>query len=325
MTLLLREADVRGLLAMPDAVRWVEEALRAHGLARARNLPRQRVKLPKGTLHVLPAADLERSVVGLKTYTTFRGGTRFLVLLYSADDGRLLALLEADYLGMMRTGAASGVATRYLARPDANVLAVFGTGWQARGQLQAVATVRPLRQVRVFGRDPARRRGFTEEMAALVPAEIVPCESPTAALDGAGIVVTATTASSPLFPSGAVETGAHINAVGSNSLLRRELDEELIRRASLVVVDSREQARVESGDLLIPAERGWLDWEQLPELGEVVAGKVVGRRQAEEITIFESHGIGLEDIAVAAEVYRLAQEQGLGETLNLFGELAPHR
>lgn len=320
MALILREADVRSLIAMSDVVGWVEDATRAQGEARARNLPRERIKLPKGTLHVLAGADLALGVMGLKTYTSFRDGARFVVLLYSAEDGRLLALVEGNYLGMMRTGAASGVATKYLARADADTLALFGTGYQAGGQLQAVAAVRRLGQVRVFGRDAERRKRFAEAAAGLVDAEIVPCESPEAALEGASIVATITTAREPVFPSDALGAGAHLNAAGSNSLIRREIDERLIRRASLVVVDSRQQARQESGDLLVPAERGWIDWEQLPELSEVVTGRVSGRRDAADITIFESHGLGLQDVAVAAHVYELARERGVGEEVALLSE-----
>lgn len=322
MALLLSEADVRAVLTMADTVACVEAAMKAQGEAKARNTPRHRIKLPRGTLHVLAGADLaapEGGYVGLKAYTSFREGNRFLTLLYSAESGRLLALIESDLLGMMRTGAASGVATKYLARPNADVLANFGTGWQARGQVLAVAAVRPLKQVRVYSRDAANRERFIQELRDEVAAEFVACETPTDALAGASIVATATTARDPLFPSDAVEDGAHINAAGSNALIRREIDERLVRRAGLVVVDSRAQAQAECGDLLIPTERGWLDWDQLPELGEVVAGHARGRRSDQEITLFESQGLGLQDVAVAGHVYRKATEAGLGTQVPLFG------
>jgi alanine dehydrogenase len=317
MALVLREADVQSLLTMPDAVRLVEDAMRAHAEGRARNTPRHRVKLPNGTLHVLPAADLDQGVVGLKSYTTFRQGARFVVLLHSAEDGRLLALLEADYLGMMRTGATSGVATRYMARQDADVLALFGSGWQARGQLEAVSVVRPLRKVKVYGRDPERRQRFATETADRLGLEVVPAASPSEALEDASIVTTVTSAREPVFQADAILPGVHVNAVGSNSLLRQEIPEELVRKAALVVVDSRVQAQKEAGDLLIPAERGWLDWDQLPELSDVVAGRIAGRRAETDITLFESQGLGLEDVSVAAHVYRLARERGVGEELKL--------
>jgi ornithine cyclodeaminase/alanine dehydrogenase-like protein (mu-crystallin family) len=321
MTLLLRESDVRALLTMPDTVACVEAAMKAQGRAQARNQPRQRIKLPRGTLHMLAGADLtgeSGGYVGVKAYTSFREGNRFLTMLYSAENGRLLAIVESDYLGMMRTGAASGVATKYLARADADVLAIFGTGWQARGQVLAIAAVRDLRQVRVFSRDAGHRQKFIEELSGELSAELVSCESPAEALDGALIVATATTARDPLFPSDAVVDGTHVNAAGSNSLIRREIDERLVRRAGLVVVDSRSEAREECGDLLIPVERGWLDWELLPEMSAILAGQARGRQSDAEITLFESQGLGLQDVAAAAHVYRRALDAGRGEQLALF-------
>jgi alanine dehydrogenase len=321
MTLLLSENDVRTVLTMPDAVACVEAATKAHGLAQARNLPRERVKLPRGTLHLLAGADLSAEsggYVGLKAYTSFREGNRFLTLLYSAENGRLLALIESDYLGMMRTGAASGVATKYLARADADTLAIFGTGWQARGQVLAIAAVRPLKQVRVFSRDAANRQRFVEELSGQIDAELVVSASPAEALDGSMIVATATTARDPVFPSDAVMDGVHVNAAGSNALIRREIDERLVRRAGLVVVDSRSQAREECGDLLIPAERGWIDWDLLPELSAIVAGQPRGRQNDAEITLFESQGLGLQDVAAAGHVYQRAVDGGLGEQIALF-------
>ena len=279
------------------------------------------MKLPRGTLHILAGADLAAgsgAYVGLKAYTSFREGNRFLTLLYSAENGRLLALIESDYLGMMRTGAASGVATKYLARADADTLAIFGTGWQAQGQVLAIAAVRPLKQVRVFSRDAAHRQRFVEELSGQIAAELLSCESPAEALDGASIVATATTARDPVFPADAVADGAHVNAAGSNALIRREIDERLVRRAGLVVVDSRSQARLECGDLLVPAERGWLDWDQLVELSAIVAGHSRGRQFDSEITLFESQGLGLQDVAVAGHVYQKALNAGLGQQVPLF-------
>lgn len=319
MPLILREADVAELADMPSVIEWVEEAFRGLGEGEARNLPRERVHLPGGTLHVLAAGSPTSGYLGLKAYTSFREGTRFLVLLYGAENGRLLALVEGDRLGMLRTGAASAVATRHLARRDARTLALLGTGWQARGQLDAIRHVQQLDEVRVFGRDPDRRGRFVEEMAAQTGVHLVPCESAAEALEGAGLVTTITTAGDPLFPADLVQPGTHVNAAGSNSLLRRELDPRLPRQAR-VVVDSRAQARQEAGDLLVAAERGWLDWDRLPELGEIVAGQASGRRSDDEVTIFESQGLGIQDVVVAGHLYERACERGLGEAVDLFAQ-----
>lgn len=325
MPIILRESDVQQVLDMPGAISAVEEATRGLATGRSRNVPRERIRLPKGWLHVLPGADQAQGVLGVKTYTSFREGTRFLVTLYGATDGKLLALIEADLLGMMRTGAVSAVAAQYMARPSADRVAIFGTGWQARGQVLGLAASRALAGVRVYGRDEDRRRRFAERLSEETGVEVAPSSSPQEALDGADIVVTATTAREPVVAGELVSPGTHINAVGSNSLIRREIDDGLIKRASRIVVDSRAQARQESGDLLGAVERGWLEWDLIPELAEVVSGRVPGRESEEEITIFESHGLGVHDVAVAAHVLRRAQQAGLGEEVRLFDEMAGGR
>ncbi len=319
MALVLREAEVQSLVTMPDAVGWVEDSLRVYGMGKARNVPRQRVRFPKGWLHVLPAGDMELGVLGLKCYTSFREGNRFMIVLYGAENGRLLALVEANYLGMMRTGAMSGVATRHMARKDADTMAIIGTGWQARGQVLGVAASRPLKRIHVSGIE--KQKEFAEEMARLTGVETVVNETPEEAVAAASIVSTATVSMDPVFRREAIQPGTHINAIGSNALHRKELEEKLVGRANLVVVDSRAQARQESGDLLGPVERGWMEWDLLPELGEVVAGKVPGRSADSDVTIFESHGLGLQDVAVAYRIYQRALEAGVGEKVELFGTL----
>lgn len=316
MALVLREEEVKSLITMQDVLQWVEDTTRANGLGRARNVPRQRVKFPKGWLHVLPAGDMDLGVLGLKAYTSFKDGNRFLIMLYSAENGRLLSMVEANYLGMMRTGAMSGVATKYMARANADVMSIIGTGWQARGQVLGVAAQRPLKQIRVYGIE--KQQQFADEMARLTGVDVVVDETPEAAVEASLIICTATWSVDPVFKREAVKPGSHLNAVGSNALHRRELDEKLVGRANLVVVDSRAQARQECGDLLGPTERGWLEWELLPELGEVILGRVSGRKSDADITIFESHGLGLQDVAVAYQLYKRAKEAGVGEEVKIF-------
>jgi ornithine cyclodeaminase/alanine dehydrogenase-like protein (mu-crystallin family) len=315
MALYLTEADVEELLPMEVAMGLVEAAFRQLGRGRATNHPRRRARVPNGALHVLFAAQPDAGVMGLKAYTTFRGGARFHVLLYSAEDGSLLALIEADRLGQIRTGAASGVATRSLARAEAAVAAVLGTGYQARTQLEAVARARTLAEARCFGRDPERRRRFAEEMSARLGLPVRATDSARAAVEGAAVVVTVTTSPQPVLHGEWLSPGVHVNAAGSNSLLKSELDEEVVRRADLVVVDSREHVLLEGGDLLAPLEKGILYREGLRELGEVVSGCCRGRVSDDQITLFKSHGIALEDIAVAAHVYRAARAAGRGQPI----------
>lgn len=311
---LIREADVAPLLPMPDAIAAVEAALADLAADRASNRPRQRVPLANGLLHVMSAALPARGMAGLKAYTSVRGGpARFHVLLYDADSGRLAAVIEADRLGQIRTGAATGVATKHLAPAGASMLGVIGTGWQARTQIEAVVAVRPIRLVRAFGRDPERRARFCREMAAAVGMPVEPAPSAREAVEGADIVVTATTSRDPVIEAEWIAPRALVNAVGSNQLARRELDAALLRRAALIVVDSRAQAPLEAGDLAPLVKEGALAWESLPELGDVVIGRV--RRPAEGITVFKSLGLAIEDVAAGSLVYERAVERNVGEEL----------
>jgi len=323
VTLILREADVRQVLGVADCIDWLEETFRSLGRGEARSLPRARVKHPLGMLHVLPAADLSADAVGLKAYTTGRGGARFIVLLSSASTGELLAILEADYLGQVRTGAASGVATRYLARQDARRAGIFGTGSQATTQLAAVAAARNLESATAWSRDAERRERFARAMSEQLGIPVRAAATPEEAARDQDVVITMTTARQPVLHGEWLAPGTHVNAAGSNSLLRCEIDLETVRRADLVVVDSRQQARIECGDLLEPAERGLVDWDLLAELADVVAWGTPGRRDPQQITLFESQGLGLEDVAVAMRVYERARAAGLGQEVDLFADLRP--
>ena len=317
MPLFLTEDEVTRLLTMAEALEAVEEAFRQHGQGNAVNRPRARVRVPQGILHVMAAGLPPEGVLGFKVYTAFGGAVRFHVHLYSAEDGHLLALMEADRLGQIRTGAASGVAAKYLARPDASVVGIFGTGWQARSQLQAVCAVRKVREVRAYGRDAARRAAFCREMEAAHQVLVRPAPEPRAVVEGADIVITITTAKAPVFDGRWLHPGTHLNAAGSNFPQKQEIDEAAVAAARLIVVDSKEQAQIECGDLIAPISRGLLSWDRVHELGEVVAGKIPGRERPGDITLFESQGLALEDMAVAAVVYRKALREKVGRELPL--------
>jgi len=273
-------------------------------------------------LNQMGAADQAEGLMGLKVYTVARGVARFVVLLYSTTTGELLALIEADYLGQMRTGAATGVATKYLARPDARFAAIIGTGLQARSQLQAVSEVRKLERVRAYGRDPARRANFCQEMNERLGLEMVAAESAEEAVRDAEIVITMTNTVKPVLSGEWLAPGTHVNAAGANFAFRREVDEETIRRASLIAVDSLEQAKIEAGDLIEPFKQDPSGWDRVRELAEVVSGKLPGRGSPDQITLFKSVGIATWDIAAASRVYQRAQKEGLGKHVWL-GDLKP--
>jgi len=317
MALLLRESDVEQLLTMPTAIELVERVHREYSTGQAIDVPRERTRVPKAGLHILQGAVPSAGVFGYKAYTSSREGIRFIVYAFSAERGSLETVVEANHLGMMRTGAAGGVAAKWLARPDAKVAGVFGAGWQARGQIEALAQVRPLERVKVWSRNAEKRTTFCEAMRARLGLEVVPAASPEDAVRGSDIVVTITTSATPVFPGEAVAPGTHINAAGSNSLLRQEIDEATLRKCDPIVVDSRPTAVKEAGDLLPVLEKGRIHAGALTELGEVIAGSRPGRTSAEQVTLFESQGMAIQDLIIAAELARLAREKGMGSELDL--------
>lgn len=256
-------------------------------------------------------------MLGYKAYTSNRSGNRFLVYLFDAATGRMKAAIEADYLGMIRTGAASGVAAKWLARPDATVAGVFGSGWQAEGHVRAICEALPLERVKVCGRKADKLADFCARMSETTGVEIVPCASPEETVRGSDLLGTVTTAAQPLFDAEWLEEGCHVNAAGSNALIRQELSEQAIRRCGLIAVDSVPTALAEAGDLLPLLEKGRLHPRQLVELGDIVIGRHAGRSSAGEITLFESQGMAIQDLAVALRVLAAAEAQGLGQELPL--------
>jgi len=318
MVTLLTERDVRSVLTMELALTAVEAAFQGLASGSATNLSRRRVAVPGGLLHLMASALPDLHVLGLKAYTTFGGQTDFLVPLYNSDTGRLLALIEADWLGRVRTGAASGVATKYLARPEARTLGLFGTGGQAATQLLAICAVRPIERVQVYSRDPERRAAFVAAMQPQVGATLVPVDHPRAAAEGVDVIATMTSSAQPVFEGAWLSPGTHINAAGSNHLRRRELDAQTFQRAACIAADSVEQSKLESGDLMAAVAEGALAWERVTELADIVGGRRPGRTAAGDLTVFESHGLSVWDIATAAAVYTLALERGLGRPLPLF-------
>jgi ornithine cyclodeaminase/alanine dehydrogenase-like protein (mu-crystallin family) len=318
MAIFLREADVEKLVTMKMALEAVEQAFRLQGEARTDNAPRRRSRLGTGFLHVMSASLPSLGLAGLKSYTTIGGKAKFRVLLYGTqEEGELLAIIEADRLGQMRTGAASGVATKFMSRPDSSRVGIFGTGWQASAQVLAMCAVRPVKTVMAYGRDLERREKFCKEMTDILGIGVYPAATPEEAVKDMDIVITATTSREPVFKGEWLAKGAHVNAIGSNYLSKQEIDVETVRQAACVVVDCAEQARLESGDLARASEADAFYWDDIRELGLVVTGEFPGREDAAEITLFESQGIALEDVALAGKIYQAAIKAKIGEPLPL--------
>ena len=317
MALLLRESDVLSLLEMHGNIMVLEQAFSAWSQGNAVNLPRTRIVQDNGVMHLLAASVPSLGIVGFKTYTVFRSGLRHAVMLFSTLDGRLLSIIEADFLGRMRTGATSGLATKYLARPDASVVGLIGAGKQAYTQVLGVSVVRQVRVVYVYSRRLPECEKFCEELSRRLSIEVRPAPSARQAIEDADIVITATTSPEPVLPGDWLKSGSHINAIGSNWANRRELDLATLQRSRVIVTDSQEQARAEAGDFVIPANEGLFDWDKVSELADVVAGRGPKRELANDITLYKGVGIAIEDVATATHVYTLARERGVGEEINL--------
>jgi alanine dehydrogenase len=306
MPLYLRESDVEELLPPADAVDAVERCFLHLAQGKAENRARYRIPLSGGQLNVMAAADLELGVTGLKSYVGFPEGARFVVVLFSAEAPEVLALIDADRLGQLRTGGASAVAARHLAKPGATSLGLIGTGWQAESQLACIRAAMPgIEHVVAYSRNEERLCAFCERFG------VEPGEYNRDAAEQ-DVVVTATSSKDPVLRGEWLKPGALVCAMGANRIESRELDNAVLERAAFVCCDSKEQARIEAGDLVEPVARGVLDWLEVHELSEVVSGETAGRGQDDDVVLFKSIGVAIEDVAVAKLVYDRARERGAG-------------
>lgn len=315
MVLFLNEDNVKQLITMPLALEQVERALKDRALGRAIDVPRARIQTPLGIQHVLQAAAPEIGIIGFKYYYTAGGRKSFYVHLLNMKTGALEAIVEAVWLGMVRTGAASGVASKALANPGASVLAQIGAGFQGMGQLEAVVTALNIREARVYARTRDRLETWCKKMSTQCGIPVLPANSAPEAIRGAHVVNIMTKSATPVIEGDWLEPGQHVNAAGSNALSRREIDAKTVERAALIAVDSRGTARNECGDLLAAVENGRLNWEALPEIGEILTGRAPGRRHRDDITLYESHGMGIQDIYTAAKLVELARSRNIGTAL----------
>jgi ornithine cyclodeaminase/alanine dehydrogenase-like protein (mu-crystallin family) len=314
-TLYLQEADVERLLDMRLAVDVVEEAFRRLASGEAVNVPRVRAISPDLVLHTMSAGAAYLGTSGWKAYATTRYGGRFHVGLYDHQTGQLAALLEAQRLGQVRTGATTGVAAQWMAHLDASEVGVFGSGFQAETQLEALCTVRPIRTAFVYSRSEERRQAFADRMSARLNIEVTPVDRPQEAAEDLPIVVTATTSREPVFDGASLAEGTLVCAVGSNWLNRAEIDANVARLADNIVCDSIEACRHEAGDFIDALEKGVFDWTRAVDLCEVVSGRAVGRSRVESITLFKSVGLAIEDVAIAARLVELARAERIGTEL----------
>lgn len=312
--LYLTEADVIRLVTVKDAIAALELLFETWSGPGTINLPRQRAPIGNGAFNLMGAAWSAAEIFGLKAYYGAAGG-RFHVLLYSSRDGSLKAMIEADHLGRIRTGAASGLATKLLANPGARTLGIVGAGRQAFTQVAAICAVRKIESVRVFTRTPEHREAFAEEIERKLRVEAAPAATAEAAIGDADVVVTITKSAEPVVRANWLKSGVHINAAGANAAARREIDAETVLRSTVRATDHLAQAQVEAGEYRDLVAAGRLQWQDFVELGDVLTEKVPGRRGPADITLFKSLGIALEDIAFADLIVRRAVERGVGRPL----------
>jgi alanine dehydrogenase len=296
----LTESQVAELLSPADAVDAIEACFRRMAEGVVENRPRYRLRLDHGALAVMAAADLGIGYAGAKVYVGFAEGARFAVLLFRADSPELVAVIDADKLGQLRTGAASGVAAKHLARAGARTLGVIGCGWQAETQVACIRAALPgIERVVAYCRTESSLREFCERVGA------EPGETHRDAGE-CDVVVTVTGSPDPVLRGEWLQPGALVCAVGANDGRRRELDNVVLERATFVCCDSVEDAKLESADLIEPVAGGVLDWLEVHELQEVVAGTIAGRQSDDDVVVFKSNGLAAWDVAVAAAVFERA-------------------
>ncbi|HET9673166.1 MAG TPA: ornithine cyclodeaminase family protein [Gaiellaceae bacterium] len=309
MPLYLTEAEIGELLTPRDALDAVEACFIRQARGAIDNRPRTRIPVEEGVFALMAASDTELRFAGLKSYVWVPGGTPFVVVLFDLERAELAAVIEADKMGQLRTGAASGVAAAHLAKSNATTLGVIGCGWQAETQVACIREAVPtIERVVVYCRSESRLEEFCKRVGA----------EPGETHRDAGeqdVVVTVTTSKDPVLRGEWLRPGALVCAVGANEPGARELDNAVLERATFVCVDSREQARLESGDLIEPVAQGVLDWLEVHELHEVVAGEVRGRQRDDDIVVFKSNGIAAWDVAIGAVAIERARERGVGRSL----------
>lgn len=312
MTLYLDDDIVTSELSTQDAFDCVERAFRLLADGAATNAVRQRSQMGTAVMNVMWALAPTEGVMGVKAYPVVRTdvsqGSVLTVLLYAIDTGELLAVMKADRLSQMRTGAATAVATRAMARSDAEVLSVYGAGLQAETQIRSLVSALPsLRSVRVVGRSVEHRNSFIARMRRELSIEVL-ADDPESAARAADVIVTATGSVAPVIRGSWLKAGTHINAVGSNMATKRELDREVLEKAAVILVDDRDVAIAECGDLIAN------DWDpsSVGTVGDLLTGRIRGRRSPADITVFESQGLALQDVVCAALVVKRAKANGLG-------------
>jgi ornithine cyclodeaminase/alanine dehydrogenase len=309
--LYLTEADVNGMLDMNLALEALDDVFRARSAGEVRNEPRHRLAAGNGSMNFMAATWPEKGWAGHKSYVS----GDFRVILYGTNGEGLLAVIGAGRMGQVRTGAASGIATKYMSRENSSSVGIIGSGYQAETQLEAVCAVRDIKDVKVFSRTAEKREKFASVMSERLGVGVVAVDSKEAAAEGMDVLVAVTSSVEPVITGDMIEPGMHINAAGNNSWMKRELDTAAIVKADLVACDDIDQTKIECGELMRAVEVGQYAWESLVRLDRIVAGLRTARYSDTDVTLFESQGVAFEDLAVCGRLYEMAVERGVGMEL----------
>ena len=313
MGILITEKDVKNLLTMELAICSLEEIFKKESIKDSVNSSRIRINLPEGSLNFMAASSKSLNLIGTKSYIPkTKTAIKFYVQLYDGENGNLLSVIEANLMSRIRTGAASGLATKYLAKKNSSVLGIIGTGTQALHQAIAICKVRKIKTINIYSRNVNNRKNF----CALINKNInnvnaISVKTSKECVENADIITTITNSDSPVFSSKWIKPGTHFNAAGSNVSTKREIDKETISKASTIVTDNIDQAKIECGDLIQPISIGITSWDKINTLSDLITGKIKGRSTDNEITIFESQGVAIEDLAIGSLLYDLAVKKAI--------------
>ena len=313
MVLYLNNTEVRALVGVQEAAARIEELFQQEAQGDVVNRPTTELPLPRGFFRLKAGMTPGFGSYGFKAY----GTGRYTVFVYNIENNALEGIVDAYALTEIRTAAVSAVGAKFMARPESSTLGIIGTGREARAQVPAICSTLPITSVKAYSRNPEHRELFACEMSEKLGLPVVAVDSGEACVRGCDVVVTMTNARDPVLAGAWLSPGTFVCAVGATTPERRELDEEAIRRAGTIAVEHLPQAEAECGELRYSVERGDLEWSRVTELKDIVSGRIPGRKTAAEITLFDTIGIGSEDVALATYALKMARTQECGQVLPL--------
>ncbi len=315
MVVYLSDSDVRSLVSVDDAFAVTDDLFKDAAQGHVDNHPTTELNVPKGFFRLKAGTALGLDVYGFKAYGGVARAGRYLVFVYTMSTGVLEGIVEARFLTEIRTGAVSAVGTKYLANPGGGTLGIIGTGREARAQLTAMHHVRPLTNVKAYSRSTEKRETYAKEMTERLGVEVTAVATAEEAIRGMDLVVTITSTSEPVLYGAWLAEGCHVSAVGATTPERCELDVECFERAAVVAVEHMPQAMAELGEIQEAVKQGRFSWDRVNELGDIIGGKAKGRTAPNQITIFDTVGVGTEDVAIASYALKKARDTGMGTTL----------